>query len=324
MAEKNKKTIERQFKKYTDTYIYNKFNTYNQQLLAAITKGERIDKNTEGFMEDVVLEVKRSKAPTYLLKVLTSGNCVLLYPKEPLPRMFKVFCAKDPKGNGKIKTFIDCTGVLNYNDSTRRYKTHVDVLIANLVEAKINMIYFIIPKSYISKSSFMITSTRIYAKLMTHLIDYLGNITVIPGNREKMMYYAAKFFLYTVLQASTDEDRINDLASRAVNVKGTESKVFDIMADLEDNFSSLPGFVLFIQKTFKLDKLTMSLFIEKWMFLYGPSTVLGIEFLPSFISMITNAYLGVFLNNQKSIEKIVSNDMITLGKEVIYDNAGIR
>lgn len=314
----------RQVKKYTDTYIYNKFSAYNQQLLAAITKAERIDKNTEGFMEDVVLEVKRSKAPAYLLKVLTSSNCVLLYPKEPLPRMFKVFCAKDPKGGGKIKTFIDCTGVLNYNDSTRRYKTHVDVLIANLVEAKVNMVYFMIPRAYITKSAYMITATRIYAKLLTHLIDYVGNISVIPGNREKMMYYAAKFFLYAVLQVSDDEERINDLASRAVDVKGTEAKVFDIMADLEDNFSSVPAFLLYIQKIFKLDKLTMSLFIEKWMFLYGPSTVLGIEFLPAFISMITNAYLGVFLNNQKSIEKIASKDMITLGKETIYDNAGIR
>ena len=68
-----------------------------------------------------------------------------------------------------------------------------------------------------------------------------------------------------------------------------------------------------------MEKLTLSLVIEKWMFLYGSATVLALEFLPSFLTMITDAYSGVYLNNQKSIEKMLAKDLVELGKMLIYD-----
>lgn len=44
-----------------------------------------------------------------------------------------------------------------------------------------------------------------------------------------------------------------------------------------------------------------------------------IRILPSFLTMITDAYSGVYLNNQKSIEKILAKDLVELGKMLIYD-----
>lgn len=313
-------------KNYTETYIYSKFGeTYRKRMIDAILHAERIDKNSQEFMEDVVLEIKRSKAPAYLQKVLTSSNTVLMYPKESMPRMFKVFCAKDPKDK-KLRVFIDVSNVIKFNASTGRFNTSTETLIANLVEAKINMAYYMIPKTYTKKTTFMVMAIRSFAKLFTHLVDYTLNISVIPGNRNKMMYFAAKYFITQVLQYSDDEDRVNALAQKAVDVKGTEASIFDMVCNFDEDFTSFPAFVDFIGKAFKVDKEknTMSLFTEKWMFLYGPGTILAVEYLPTFISMITNAYCGVYLNNQKTIEKILGNDLVAFGKEVIYDNAGIK
>ena len=59
------------------------------------------------------------------------------------------------------------------------------------------------------------------------------------------------------------------------------------------------------------------------MFLYGSGTALALEFLPSLLSLVTDAYCGVYLNNQKSIEKILGKDLVELGKLNIYDTSNI-
>jgi hypothetical protein len=56
------------------------------------------------------------------------------------------------------------------------------------------------------------------------------------------------------------------------------------------------------------------------MHLYGVGTVFALEFLPTFLSLITDAYCGVYLNMQKTIEKILGKDLVELGKSNIYEN----
>lgn len=309
-------------KKISECYVYSKSAVFFK-VVDAIKTAPRIDKNTKEFVEDVALEVKRSKAPSYILKILTSANTVLYKPTTPLARVAKVVCAKDFTEKGThIKVFIDISNVITKNEATGRYKVQVDVLIAYLVSAKTNMVYYKLENAFTSKSSYMAIASSIYAKLFTNLIDYVGNISVIPGNKQKMRFYAAKFFLINVMQL-TNEDKINSIAAKACEAKELEAKAFDVVTNDED-FKTIESFVALVKKIFKLDKLTVSLVIEKWMYLYGPATIMAIEFLPAFITMITDAYCGVYLNNQKSIEKIIGKELVLFGKENIYDNAGIK
>ena len=50
---------------------------------------------------------------------------------------------------------------------------------------------------------------------------------------------------------------------------------------------------------------------------FGPGTVFGLEYYPAFSAMITDAYVGGYLNNQKTIEKICGKDMVQYSKDVI-------
>ena len=138
----------RKNKAINQCFLYSKFNNYTKVMSSAIMESERIDKDTQVFMEDVALELKRSKAPSYLLKVLTSKNTHLIYPKDPLPRSLRVFCAKDIKNKGsKPNIFIDCTGIIVKRDN-ERYKCKIDTLMAYLITAKNNMIYYSIPDAF--------------------------------------------------------------------------------------------------------------------------------------------------------------------------------
>lgn len=297
-------------------YLYSKMNGYTKVMADAILHAKRIDRNTTEFAEDVGLEIKRSKAPIYLLKILNSKNTHLLQPENPLPKPIRVFAAKDIKGNKKINAFIDISNIITETNNNR-YKVNTSVLIAYLLSAKHNMMYYGIPGAFSNKSQLVLLETRAFAKLFTHVIDYLGNISVIPENREKMMYLSAEYFLYNHLKL-TDEDRIHEIAMKVADITESQQNIFNIVSDGKD-LKTLPGFVDTVKTIFKMNKLTLSLVIEKWMFLYGAATVLSLEFLPSFLTMITDAYSGVYLNNQKSIEKILAKDLVELGKMLIYD-----
>lgn len=297
-------------------YLYSKMNGYTKVMADAILHAKRIDRNTTEFAEDVGLEIKRSKAPIYLLKILNSKNTHLLQPENPLPKPIRVFAAKDIKGNKKINAFIDISNIITQTNNNR-YKVNTSVLIAYLLSAKHNMMYYGIPGAFSNKSQLVLLETRAFAKLFTHVIDYLGNISIIPENREKMMYLSAEYFLYNHLKL-TDEDRIHEIAMKVADINESQQNIFNIVSDGKD-LKTLPGFVDTVKTIFKMKKLTLSLVIEKWMFLYGAATVLSLEFLPSFLTMITDAYSGVYLNNQKSIEKILAKDLVELGKMLIYD-----
>jgi hypothetical protein len=53
------------------------------------------------------------------------------------------------------------------------------------------------------------------------------------------------------------------------------------------------------------------------MTVYGTGTIFGLEIFPAFASMLTDTYVGAYLNNQKTIEKIAGSSMIEFTKVLL-------
>ena len=53
------------------------------------------------------------------------------------------------------------------------------------------------------------------------------------------------------------------------------------------------------------------------MYKYGPGTVFALELFPAFATMLTDAYVGAYINNQKSIEKIAGPSMVEFTKALL-------
>ena len=305
-------------KPISSCFLYTKMDDYTAKMSNAIMKAERINKNTEAFTEDVALEVKRSKAPAYMMRILTSKNTHLIWPSEPLPKGLKVFAAKDIKNSGKeINIFIDCTGIITKKNNDR-YNVKPNIMIAHLISAKNNMIYYALPGALLKKSSDLILMAKCFSKLFTHVIDYIANISVLSEQREKCRYLSAKYFLTTVAGLD-DEERIEDIAIKAADITESQARIFSISTS-NVTFDSLPSFIDDLKEVFKIPKLSITLVIEKFMHLYGVGTVLALEFLPAFLSLVTDAYCGVYLNMQKTIEKVLGKDLVEFGKSNIYEN----
>ena len=97
-----------------------------------------------------------------------------------------------------------------------------------------------------------------------------------------------------------------------------EADVIDSVVG-EESFANIKLFIEAVADYLKLSSsLTVDNFLEKWMYMYGgPQTAFGLEYFPNFATIITDAYNGCYLNNQKTIEKICGNEMVGFTKGLL-------
>lgn len=309
-------------KNFSNTYLFNKFNQYEKELFNFVMNGTVVEKTTDAF-EDIRYQVKRCPISNNLVKVLMSNNVILMTGNKALPKAFKVTAMKDVKGDRKIKIFIDCTDLITM-DNTGVYKcNNIDILISYLVSAVTNMIYTVKPATITNKSHLVEICTITYSTLFTYIIDYLYKISGSSTNiKNKCQYLCSMYFLTNLLEKDPNTDSTRSLARKVSNISEREEDLIRIRLH-DDAFTDIKSFSEALSKTLLLDKLTCDIIVEKWMWLYGTGTVFALELFPSFASMITDAYVGAYINNQKTIEKVADRKMVEMSKELINIGDGL-
>ena len=303
-------------KNFSNTYLYNTTKDYEAQMFKYIMSAERIDKDSEAF-EDIKYEVKKRQITSVLSKVLESKNIILLKGDKPLSRSFKVFCAKDVKTDKQPKIFIDCD-VLYFSDGKWKPKTtsSIDILVAYLVSAMNSRIYYVAPERLTNNTDIIHYGASCFAALFTNIIDYLQKISTISSSKDRTIYLSALYYQINIL----GKDLTDGVKSVARKVSGLSEREADILhIQLENNtFLNIKFFLETVTKILKIDtKVTLELFVEKWLYLYGTGTGFALELYPSFASMITDAYVGAYINNQKTIEKIAGKDLVNFTNTVL-------
>lgn len=303
-------------KTYADSLLYRQYPQYNIVLLNAITKSDRIDKNEKEF-DEVVYEIKRTHTDSTILKVLESTNTVLFYPATLMPKPFKVFCAKDVSSDRKIKVFIDASNIAV--KEVDGYKVNDITLLSYLIDAKFAMYYSVSTKT-LNRSKLNIEAMTCFAELFTHIIDYVGKISIIDYAKDKCLYLSGRYFGQNLL--GMDEDDARAISRKISGITESKEGTYDFMIERytkeQDPFLNIKQFIKLISEEFKIENLTLDIVAEKWMYLYGQGTVFALEFYPALAAMLTDAYCGAYINNQKTIEKICAKHMIEFSKEVIY------
>ena len=305
-------------KTYSDTYLYNVSKGYEENIFKFLMEAQEVDKNSESF-KDIKYEVKRRQITTVLGKVLELPSVVLLINDKPLPKSFKVFCAKDIKAqsaNAPKKVYIDCSDLITYKNGEYSIKGNVDVFISYLMSAMVYVIYYSDPKHFESRSLLIDKGTKCFALLFTGIIDYLQKISTIPGARNKVLYLSSVYFMVNIMNKELDE-KVKSMAAKIADITDREVNLIHIGLGI-DAFKNISTFVAELAKLLHLEgKLTLELFIEKWLYLYGTGTIFALELFPSFSSMMTDAYVGAYINNQKTIEKITQNGMVDYTNELM-------
>lgn len=301
-------------KTYDNTFLYNKVD-YDRRIVEFLSTCEEVDKKSEMF-QDIAFDIKRRQVTNSLVTVLNSDKIVLVGGGKPLPKSFKVFGFKDIRRgeSGEMKVFIDVSEIIKMQNGLYRC-TNIDVLIAYLVSAMNTVIYMSDVRRYYTNSTIVQTGTEAFVDLFMYVIDHL-NISGFGTLRTKLEYMAGIYFQHSILEKDIN-DTMKSSCARISKINGRDKDVTDLLIDTKD-FSSIDTFIALVAKFMKADGLTVDSFIEKWIYLYGPSTHFATEIFIAFSNMITNAYCGVYLNNQKTIEKVIGGNNLTSFTNAIF------
>lgn len=301
-------------KNFSGTFLYGKYPEYEKMLFSYIMESEQIDKDADDFA-DLIFEVKRRQVSPASVKVLRSSKVYLSIANKPLPRQFKVFCAKDIKNKSKDSVvYIDCTELLYKTGTGKWAAKDIDIFISYLTSATHTYIYYKDENRFVNNAKVLSLGAKCFAELFTHIVDYVAHISSTPKIKGHCKYMAAQYFMYTIL----GRDMTQSTQTVAKNVSGLsdrEAEVLEMQYDV-NAFTNIKFFVEALSDTLHISKLTTDLIVEKWMYLYNPSTVFGLELFPSFASMVTDCYVGAYLNNQKTIEKVLGNNMVEFAKTI--------
>lgn len=300
-------------KNYGNDYLFHKGN-YEKEIFDFLMKAERLDKNDQSF-QDIRYDVKRRQVMNKLMNVMDSNKVVLAIGEKPLPRSFKVFWGKDPKDKNN-KIFIDVTGVIYKEKGVYRLEARsLDILISYLLSALNQMIYFQDTMRITNNSSLIESSTACYAELFTYVIDFL-RISGVDNFRNKCKYLASMFYLVNCL----GKEETEATEAKALKLSGLSQREVEIMKLQMDekSYSNIKEFIDSIAKILHVEgKLTVDVFLEKWVYLYGSGTQFAVELYIAHSNMMINAYVGAYLNNQKTIEKVCGDKMVSFVKQII-------
>ena len=294
-------------KNFGDSYLYN-IGGFEKTLMQFMMSAEVIDKTHSSF-EEIKYEIKRRQVTSSLMKVLMSNNVILLRGNIGLSRAFKVFAAKDIiSGDKQTKVFIDVTDIIksdggNYTLQSRQ----VDTLVAHLVNAMNTYIYYLAPGKLLNNTALVDAGTQAFADMFTYIIDYL-RVGGVENVRERTKYFSALYYQCGLLC----KDLTDSTKNRAKKISGLSQREADIVETLmgAEPFKNIDTAVKSLAKVLRIDEqLKLDNFIEKWAFIYGTGTQYGTELYPSFAAIITNAYVGSYINNQKTIEKVLGRSL---------------
>lgn len=304
-------------KTFANTYIYTlkdeSGHTTEGALLEFILKSERINKTSEAFAS-VLNDIKVRQTTAVLYRVLMMDQVVLCFNTKELPASFKVFTAKDLKDQTKKKkVFIDLTGLVKFKNGYFVCK-ETDKLCAYLMTALVNLLYYTNPAKITTNTSILRSSTICFSKLFCGVLDNLRVINY-EENKTKIAYISAVYYLYNLV--GKDIKSARSTAASVIGLPVKDASAYDIYYDEEVNFVSINSFIQFLAETFKLKDLTTNVYIARWIFIYGKGTMYGVELLPSFLSLLMNAFSGSYINNQKMIENICAQDMVDVSTMIL-------
>lgn len=306
-------------KTIADSYIYNLFPDYNKALIGFIMKSSRIDTSGPEFA-DVLFDIRRRRISDSLSKIITSKNVVIgINENMPLPKAFRVFVAKDLKDGNKVKVFIDCTDCLKLKDA--KYDcTDLNWLMSYLINATTSFIYKIRPEKLMLDQSVILDGCECFMRLFSYIIDRIYKIVSVQSLKKRVDYFLSLYYLVNIMKKDFSSDssnrNIRNIAMKVTGIEDRDASSVDISVELTD-FDNIKTCIEALGRMFNFKGITVDIILSMWMQSFGTGTQFALEFFPQFSAMLTNAYVGGYLNNQNTIEKLCSGAMVSFCKNIL-------
>ena len=252
-------------------------------------------------------------------KPLKENNLVYDMNFVPFSRPPIVF-KEDVLVGAPLKVFVNVSSCMSEDGKLN----NPEYLVAYLTSAIVNLMYYKMPEKLFN-GDLASNGADCFCKLLTYVVDYMCKISVMSNTKNKCQYLAYKYFYNNIAVVYGDKREsitgfsksLRDKAIRYAEISEREAAILDnLVRDSEMN--DIKSFIEALSDCLKLPNLNIDNFTERWMYLLGgPTTAFGLEYFPNFSAIMTDAYTGAYLNNQKTIEKICGQSMVAYTKYLL-------
>lgn len=251
---------------------------------------------------------------TSILELVEKGSIIVVFntTSERLPDSIPCFLTKSANGG-----IIGVVNITNQATMTREGKLNVDArkLYMYLQTAYLYMnIYtrfFAFEKDYYIPDE----TANLYAHLFVKVLNKMTNISIDKIKYDQVLFLVKKFCLINLFEKPNDDS----VTTKALNISKYTGYELVKQAELnfvDDDFKSLESFIDKLKTIRGLGDLTVRGFLENYISMYGPSTILGIEFLPYFYHTIFTVTVGCHINNMYNIESVIEKTVDKLYNRV--------
>lgn len=311
-------------KTYSQTYLFRQYGEYEKKIYEFIINAERIDTKSSEF-DDILYDIKRRKISDHLAKIITSDNVVLGINTtgRALPKAFKAFVAADVKDNNTVKVFIDATECIVYKNGVY-VCNKLDWLVSYIINAMTAYIYVKAENKLLGNASILRDGCDVWTKCFSYIVDRMYKISTVPNIKRRVDYLSAIYYQVAIMGKDFNKsgDSIKANAIRVSNIDNTDARVVDIMIQDHD-FDNIDTFVNALGRIIQLKDIKVANIVSYWMNAFGPGTVFALEYFPAFSAMMTNTYVGAYLDQQMTIEKIAGQSMVKFSKTILQIGASV-
>ena len=300
-------------KTMADTFLYSKAPDYNKQLLKFITSAERIDTKSSEF-GDILFDIKRRRISDSLAKIATSNSVVIGIGETPLPKALRVFVAKDLKDGGKYKVFLDATEYIKKRSGSYDC-VEINWLISYLIAGMTAYIYKMMPAKILMDSAILVDGCDCYVRMFSYIVDRIYKITSVQTIKKRIDYAIGIYYQTSILGRPISQS-VSTAVKKIVDIEDNDARIADMLFTPED-FTSLDKFLRALSRAFQLKDFKIDVFVSMWISAFGTGTLFAIEYFPSFSMVLTNSYIGGYIDNQNMIEKLCGNSLISFCKAIL-------
>ena len=290
-------------KKITESFIFNqlmknesvKNSIRNINLQRDIVSGSSISDQL-----NVITKKMKYAGKDKTIELLMKGIITPLYnPSLSIPKYLFTMLKND---GGTVKAICDLTNFSRV-DANGNNDIYVKTLFALMQGATVNYELFTNWNKYITNINLVKSASITYSKMVGKILDKLYAIKIDQFKSDLIHFLIAKFFIINMCgrlnTANTDE-----IAYYACFNKSTKGLIIDEASSLDESmFESFDNFIKELSKL-GMKNLNVRIFIENFARMYGETSLLGIDYLPSFLSIIFGSAINANLGKDSIIETI--------------------
>lgn len=299
-------------KSLDSTFIYqnlNKNNALTKNITGLLLNGVKV--KPEQIEEAIMLIRKNFKfaMKNTVMNMYDNGDIILMTSPSniKLPTCLPFVLTKNK--NGRVLAVIDVGIYGTVDKDTDVIRIDAKKLYCMMEGAAYARIYYENMTTIKGRGSIIINGSAIYSAMFTRVLNKKYALNLDKNKLQKVLLLSSKFFMINMLGMKDDETTYNYALKNCPN--GNPITLEEVNNEFKtENFESIATFIDSFTNSevnggvyFK--DLNTKSYLESFMNMYDPSTLLSLESFPYFIYNVCSVVNGGYINNQYILTDIV-------------------